>query len=188
MRTERTGTEAGNALFEVRLDGMCAAPAEAVYDLLADLEQHLEWGGRSQKKKFRLSSMEAPPGPASVGTEFRTTGIDPGGSFTDTSVVTEAIRPEVLEFVTEARLQPKRGDTLEWTNVHRYEIRRDGQRCEVHYTLRVMRLSRRPWWTKGWARGAAQKISASYARGGFENLLRMAEERAGVSPTAMSAT
>ena len=179
MRTERTGTEARNALFEVRLDGTCAAPAEAVYGLLADLEQHLEWGGRSQqKKKFRLSSMEAPPGPASVGTEFRTTGIDPGGSFTDTSVVTEAIRPEVFEFVTEARLQPKRGEILEWTNVHRYEIRRDGQRCEVQYTLRVMRLSRRPWWTKGWARGVAHKVSSSYARGGLANLLRLAEARA----------
>jgi uncharacterized protein YndB with AHSA1/START domain len=178
MRTERTGTEAGKALFEVRLDGTCAAPAEAVFGLLVDLEQHLEWGGRSQKKKFRLASMEAPPGPASVGTEFQTTGIDPSGSFTDTSVVTEAIRPEVFEFVTEARLQPKRGEILEWTNVHRYELARNDEGCRVLYTLRVMRLSRRPWWTKGWAKGTAQKISASYARGGLANLVRMAEVQA----------
>ena len=65
--------------------------------------------------------------------------------------------------------------------MHRYEIRRDGQRCELHYTLRVMRLSRRPWWTKGWARGVAQKISASYARGGLTNLIRMAEAQAGTN-------
>lgn len=180
MRTERTGTEARNALFEVRLDGTCAAPAEAVYGLLTDLEQHLEWGGRNQKrKKFRLSSMEAPSGPASVGTEFRTTGIDPSGSFTDTSVVTEAIRPEVFEFVTEALLRRRRGDVVEWTIVHRYEIEQRGAGCGVTYSLRVMRLSRRLWCTRRWARGLAQKISASYTRGGFQNLLRVAEERAG---------
>jgi len=184
MSTERMGSQGGEALFEVRLDRTCEAPAGAIYDLLADLEQHLEWGGRKQKRKFRLTSIEAPAGPATVGTEFHTTGVDPGGSFTDTSVVTEATRPEVFEFVTEARLRPKRGDILESTNVHRYEIRPRGSGCAVAYTDRVMRLSRRPWWTKGWARGLVQKISASYARGGLENLARAAEERAGVRPAA----
>jgi hypothetical protein len=178
MSAERMGTEGGRALFEVRLERTCTAPAEAVYDLLADLERHLEWGGGSQKKKFRLTSMEAPAGPASVGTEFRTTGIDPSGAFTDASVVTEATRPEVFEFVTEARLRPKRGEILEWTNVHRYELARNDEGCRVLYTLRVMRLSRRPWWTKGWAKGTAQRISASYARGGLANLVRMAEVQA----------
>ena len=185
MSTERMGSDGGETLFELRLDRTCEAPVSTVYDQLADLAQHLEWGGRKQKKaKFRLTSIEAPAGPAVVGTEFRTTGVDPSGSFTDTSVVTEAIPAEVFEFVTEARLRPKRGDVLEWTNVHRYEVRPRGSGCAVAYTLRVMRLSRRPWWTKGWARGLAQRISASYARGGLENLVRMAEERAGVRPAA----
>lgn len=181
MGTEQRGPE---ALFEIRLERASAAPAGAIYDLLADLEQHREWGGRRQKKNFRLASVEAPPEAATVGTEFRTTGIDPSGSFTDTSVVTEATRPEVFEFVTEARLQPKRGDVLEWTNVHRYEIADRGSGCAVTYTLRVMRLSRRPWWTRPAAKGLARKISASYARGGLENLVRMAEERAGMKPAA----
>jgi len=171
----------GQELFGVRLDGACKAPAEAVYDLLADLQTHLEWGGRRQKsKKFRLTSIEGPEGPAAVGTEFRTTGVDPSGAFTDASVVTEATRPEVFEFVTEARLRPKRGEVLEWTNVHRYEIRRNGAGCELNYSLKVMRLSRKPWWTKRGMRGLATKISTSYTRGGFRNLLAMAEESAGV--------
>jgi uncharacterized protein YndB with AHSA1/START domain len=179
MRTERMGTEAAKALFEVRLDGTCAAPAEAVYGLLVDLEQHLEWGGRRQKrKKFRLTSLEAPAGPAMVGTEFRTTGIDPSGSFMDTSVITEATRPEMFEFVTEARLRRRRGDVVEWTIVHRYEIELRGAGCGVSYSLRVMRLSRPLWCTRRLAKGLAQKISASYVRGGFHNLLRMAEARA----------
>lgn len=179
---ERTGSS-GEAVFELHLDRTSEAPAGALYDLLADLEQHLEWGGRRQRRKgFRLTSIEAPPGPAAVGTEFRTTGIDPSGSFTDGSVVTEATRPEVFEFVTEARLRPRRGDVLEWTNVHRYEIEPRGSGCAIAYSLRVMRLSRRPWWTKAWARGLAQKMSASYARGGLDNLARMAEERAGMRP------
>jgi hypothetical protein len=110
------------------------------------------------------------------------------GTFADTSVVTEAKRAQVFEFVTEARLRPKRGEVLEWTNVHRYEIERREAGCSVTYTCRVMRLSRRPWWTKRWAKGLAQRMSASYARGGFQNLLRMAEERAAVAPTAMRPT
>ncbi len=185
MSTERIGkvVGAGAPSFEVRLVEASRAPAEVVYDLLADLKTHLEWGGRRQKsKKFRLTSMEAAEEQAGVGREFRTTGQDPAGTFTDSSVVTEATRPEVFEFVTQARLQPKRGELLEWTNVHRYEIARRGSGCEVAYTVRVMRLSRMPWWTKAWARGLAQKISGSYARGGLRGLVRMAEESVGVRP------
>jgi hypothetical protein len=178
---DRTGSS-GEAVFEVHLDGASEAPAEAVYDLLADLEQHLEWGGRRQRRRFRLTSVEAPAGPAVVGTEFRTTGIDPSGAFNDGSVVTEATRPELFEFVTEARLRAKRGGVLEWTNVHRYEVEPRRSGCAISYSLRVMRLSRRPWWTRAWARGLAQKMSASYARGGLDNLARMAEERAGMRP------
>lgn len=178
-RTRKETGVRGEPLFGVRLVERCAAPAEVVYDLLADLRTHAEWGGTRQKsKKFRLTSIEAPEGPAGVGTEFSSTGIDPGGAFADSSVVTEATRSEVFEFVTEARLKPKRGEILEWTNVHSYELTPSGGGCEIAYSVRVMRLSRMPWWTKGWARGIAQKISASYGRGGLRGLARMAEERA----------
>ena len=174
------GTEVrGDPLFGVGLVEACAAPAEVVYDLLSDLRTHTEWGGRLQKsEKFRLTSIEAPPGPASVGTEFSSTGRDPGGTFTDSSVVTEATRPSAFEFVTEARLQPKKGEVLEWTNVSRYEIEPAEGGCRISYSQRVMRLSRRPWWTKAWAKGLAQKMSASYTRAGLRALARMAEERA----------
>jgi hypothetical protein len=188
METERIGkgpAARGEPLYGVRLVERSGAPAEVVYDLLADLQTHLEWGGRRQKgKTFRLTSIEAPAGPASVGAEFSSTGADPSGAFTDSSVVTEATRPGAFEFVTEARLQPKRGAVLEWTNVHRYEISPLPDGCEVTYSIRVMRLSRMPWWTKRWARGLAQRMSASYARRGLRALARMAEERIGTGPAA----
>ena len=98
------------------------APAEVVYDLLADIGSHLEWGGRMQKKNYRLLSIQAPEGPASVGTEFSSSGADAMGTFDDSSVVTEATRPSLFEFVTEARLSTKKGKVVEWTLVHRYEI------------------------------------------------------------------
>ena len=52
---------------------------QAVYDLLADLRSHLQWAGEQQAKNYRLVSMEAPDGPATVGTEFSTVGADPMG-------------------------------------------------------------------------------------------------------------
>src|SRR6185369_12435292 len=120
MRTERMSN--GEPLFELVIEEMSAAPPDTVYDLLEDLRQHAVWGGTQQKKSYRLASIDAPPGPASVGIESRSVGIDPGGAFADTSVVTEATRPTVFEFVTEARQQPKRGGVIEWTNVNRYEL------------------------------------------------------------------
>jgi hypothetical protein len=66
----------------LRFAGTTKAPAEAVYDLLADLHSHLEWAGQRQLETTRLLTMEAPPGPAGIGTEFFTTGSDgksPGG-------------------------------------------------------------------------------------------------------------
>jgi hypothetical protein len=63
MTTERRSSERstdGEALFGARLEGASEAPAEAVYELLADLNAHLEWGGRQQKRKnFRLTTVEA---------------------------------------------------------------------------------------------------------------------------------
>jgi hypothetical protein len=90
--------------------GFIRAPAEAVYDLLADLRSHLHWAGEKQSETTRLLSMDAPEGPASVGTEFVTTVSHAKvARFTDRSVVTEAIRPRIFEFVTESRREGKPG-------------------------------------------------------------------------------
>ena len=164
-------------------EGSCHAPAEVVFDLLADLPSHLDWAGQRQGETTRLLTMEAPPGPAGVGTEFSTTGSDGTvARWTDRSVVTEATRPEVFEFVTEGRRQGKPGKRP-WlfTAVHRYSIAPGPEGCRVTYTEEMTRLTGAPWFltAPGFSR-LVFRISAKYMRRGFDGLLAMAEERSRV--------
>jgi hypothetical protein len=166
----------------LRFEGSCRAPAEAVYDLLADLDSHLEWAGRRQGETTRLLSLESTTGPAVVGTEFFTTGSDgKAARWTDRSVVTEATRPAVFEFVTEGRRDGKPGSSP-WlaTAVHRYEIREEpGGGCRVTYTEDLTRMVGAPKILFG--RGISRlvfRVSAKYMRRGFDALLALAEERA----------
>jgi hypothetical protein len=166
----------------LRFEGSCGASAETVFDLLADLQSHLEWAGQRQLETTRLLTMEAPQGPAGVGTEFLTTGSDGKvARWSDRSVVTEAMRPEVFEFVTEGRREGKPG-SRPWlsTAVHRYGIALEPGGCRVTYTQDLTRLAGAPRILL--APGISWllfRISAKYMRRGFEALLAMAEERAG---------
>lgn len=163
----------------LRFGGICPAPSEAVYDLLADLHSHLEWAGRRQRETTRLLTLEAPPGPATVGTEFFSTGSDGRvARWSDRSVVTEATRPEVFEFVTEGVREGKPG-SRPWlaTAVHRYEIAREGGGCRLTYTQDLTRFAGAPRIL--YAPGISRLlfwISAKYMRRGFDNLLALAEE------------
>jgi hypothetical protein len=105
------------------------------------------------------------------------------GRFADSSVVTEASRPSVFEFVTRVRLTTKRGKVVAWTNVHRYEITGRERGCRISYVERIvgigdltgpMALFRVPV-----LRAIGLKVSASNVRKGLHNLSRLAEERAG---------
>lgn len=164
----------------LRFEGTTRAPAEAVYDLLADLHSHLDWAGQRQLETTRLLTMEAPPGPAGVGTEFFTTGSDgKAARWLDRSVVTEATRPEVFEFVTEGRRQGKPG-TSPWlsTAAHRYELASEGSGCRVTYTEDLTRLEGAP--RIAFNRIVSRivfRISAKYMRRGFDGLLALAEEQ-----------
>jgi hypothetical protein len=166
----------------LRFEESSRAPSEAVYDLLADLQSHLEWAGRRQLETTRLLTLEGPSGPASVGTEFFTTGSDGKvARWSDRSVVTEATRPVVFEFVTEGRREGKPG-SQPWlsTAVHRYEIASELVGCRVTYTEELTRLAGAP--RVLFARGISRitfRISAKYMRRGFEGLLALAEERTG---------
>lgn len=165
-----------------RAEAVSAAPPEVVYDVLADLRSHAEWAGERQKPKTRLVAVDAPEGLAGVGTEFRTRGRDPMGEFTDTSVVTEADRAHVFEFVTEAHLRTEKGKTADWTNVHRYEIAARGTGSRISYSVRIARISDLPGALSMLKvpvlSGLAMKASAGVAKRGVENLARAAEERA----------
>lgn len=166
----------------LRFEGFSQAPAEQVYSLLADVHSHLDWAGHRQLETTRLLTLEAPPGPAGVGTEFFTTGSDGKvARWIDRSVVTEATAPKVFEFVTEGKREGKPG-SRPWmcTAVHRYEIAPDAGGCRVTYTEDLTQLTGAPRILS--APGVSRimfRVSAKYMRRGFDGLLAMAEERAG---------
>jgi Polyketide cyclase / dehydrase and lipid transport len=166
----------------LNFSGHCKASPEVVYDLLADLRSHLEWAGERQLETTRLLSMDAPEGPAGVGTEFVTTGSDGKvARWTDRSVVTEARRPEVFEFVTEGRREGKPG-TKPWlaTAVHRYEITPQAVGARVTYTENLTRMDGAPRIMFGpGVNRLVFRMAAKYMRRGFDALLAVAEERAG---------
>jgi hypothetical protein len=130
----------------LRFEGSCRAPAEVVYDLLADLQSHMEWAGQRQSETTRLLTLAAPPGPAGVGVEFSTTGSDGKvARWSDRSVVTEATRPEVFEFVTDGRRQGKPGHRPRLaTAVHRYVLVPAAGGCQVTYTKTSPAWTARP--------------------------------------------
>jgi len=167
----------------LRFERSCRAPATVVYDLLADLPSHLDWGGQRQGETTRLLTLDAPQGPATVGVEFVTTGSDGKvARWSDRSVVTEATRPEVFEFVTEGRRDGKPG-SRPWlfTAAHRYVITPEAGGCRVRYTQDMTRLDGAPWiLTSRWGSRLVFRMSATFMMRGFRGLLGLAEERAGI--------
>lgn len=182
---QKTGERGANALNQdlvVRVEATSRASTEAVYAVLADLSSHIVWAGERQGKRTRLLTMDAPSGPAVVGTEFRSTGADPMGTFSDRSVVTEATPGEAFEFVTEARLTTKKGIATDWTNVERYELEPTLGGCRIVSTSRVTRISELPGMLGAFKvpglRRLGLAVSARVSRRSVRNLARVAEERA----------
>ena len=71
-----------------------AASPQIVYDTIADLRNDPDWSGeRASSETFKLLSMEAPKGPAAVGTAFTSSGSADNGTFHDRSEVTVASGP-----------------------------------------------------------------------------------------------
>jgi hypothetical protein len=167
---------------EGQISQTCRAPVEAVYELLADIQGHLEWGGTRRSRSSRLLSMKAPAGPAGVGTEFTSTGEDSMTRMSDRSVVTEAMPSRSFEFVTESSWQLKRsGKGVDWTIVHHYDISPDPAGSRITYSFRATRATSLPgplvMFRLPVVRSIATRMSMGQLKGGMRNLLRMAEER-----------
>jgi hypothetical protein len=181
---QRTGDRSANALKKelvVRVEATSAAKPQTIYELLADLSSHLVWAGERQAKKTRLVTIDAPAGPAVVGTEWRSTGTDPMGAFSDRSVVTEATSGKAFEFVTEARLTTKKGRGSDWTSVERYDLEPTVEGCRIVSTSRVTRISEMPGMVGLFnvpvLGELGLKVSARVSRRTVRNLARVAEER-----------
>jgi hypothetical protein len=184
MEMQKMSDRGANALKQdlvVRVKANSRARAELVYAVLADLSSHTVWAGERQGNSTRLLTIDAPAGPAVVGTEFQSTGTDPMGTFSDRSVVTEATPGKAFEFVTEARLTTKKGIATDWTNIERYELEPTVDGCRIVCTSRVTRISELPgtlrvFNTPG-LRSIGLRVSAKVSRRSVRNLAHFAEER-----------
>jgi uncharacterized protein YndB with AHSA1/START domain len=157
-----------------------SVPPSRVYAALADLSTHTTWAGSMHgKKNFGLRTMESSADPAVVGTEFRSTGADPMGSFTDRSVVTEATNPSVFEFVTEGHLAPKKkGKPACDTRItYRFEITPSGAGSTVTYRLHMSKWTNAPAVLRSAVlRPIARLATTSYAKKMLRNLAIYASE------------
>jgi hypothetical protein len=166
---------------EWRFEARTHASPETVYGLLENLGDHLDWAGRRQWWNFRLLALDAPPGPAQVGTEFTSVGRIPflGTRWDNRNVVTAAERPRVFEITTEGRIPWSRGAAGEGTFINRYEIDRTGDATRVVYTMRQLRFRNPPW---GMRYPLLREVTYRFwipiwSSRGLSQLLRMAEER-----------
>jgi hypothetical protein len=170
---------------EIVISSNSRAHADAVYGALEDLRSHLEWSGERNHRSFRLLTLEAEPGPAGVGTEWRSTGKDPGGMFTDRSVVTEAVRPTRFEYVTESRFDWRRGKrpAMEATIVSRFDIEPRPGGSRITWRSQTVQMKNAPrFMTAPILRWLARRSGGLYSRRAVRNLARFAEERARIVP------
>ena len=167
---------------EYVFEGRTRAAPEVVFDVLADLGSHMEWGGRRQWRMFRLLSLDGPPEAAGVGTVFDSVGKIPMTSthFLNRNTVTAADRPATFEITTESRIPwPKRVHG-EGRFSSRFEIASDGTGSRVTYRFHQVRFREPPW---GMRSPILRSITARvwvpiWCRRGFRNMLKLAESRA----------
>ena len=101
------------------------------------------------------------------------------GRFRDRSVVTEAIRPSLFGFVTEAHFVTKKGAVADWTVVHRYAIESADGGSRITYTIRVVRISALPGMLRLFNAPVLSALLMRFAvcgpKRGLRNLSRLAE-------------
>lgn len=165
-------------MFRTRTSATSKASPEVVYEVIADLRNHLEWSGeRASSETFKLLSLEAPEGPAAVGTTFTSTGAGGKDTFHDRSAVTEATRPHRFVIDTDARLERKRAEPWEAHFSHRYDIQPEGDGSRIVYTETVERVNYVPYWLKPGIRTIFRPMVNRADRKQLQNLARLAEER-----------
>jgi hypothetical protein len=162
----------------IEISRLSQARPEAVYDLLADLQSHLDWAGVRQTRDFHLVSLEAPPGPAAVGTTFSSTGVIPMSQrrWSDRSIISAADRPFKFEITTQARAGDRNAMTAVYR--HKYEISPAAGGSRVTYTLTQLSITKPMlrWALPGMVR-MTWLMTPMYAGRGLRNLIALAEEK-----------
>ena len=157
-----------------------AASPRTVYETIADLRDHLDWSGeRASSETFKLLTIDAPEGPAVVGTAFSSSGSADNGTFHDRSVVTVASSPGCFVIETDAHLDRTRGRPWDAHFSHRYDVTPEGGGSRITYTEAVERVNYVPYWLQPWMRLIFKVYVNRADRKQLENLARLAEERSG---------
>ena len=153
-----------------------AAP-DAVYDLLADLTTHMTWAGEQGRHKgFKLLSLDASHGRATVGDRFSSQGSARAAeSFVDASVVVEATPGRRFGFDTQSRLDRKRRPTWHVRFAHRYTLVPSGGGTIIDYTCEVRPENYRPYWLQPGLKLMTPRMVQPMIRSNLKNLARMAE-------------
>jgi hypothetical protein len=168
--------------YRTRTSVVSAAPPTVVYDTVADLRNHLDWSGeRASSDTFKLLSIDAPDGPATVGTAFSSSGAADNGTFHDRSVVTEATSPTTFVIETDAHLDRNRGKPWDAHFIHRYDISPEGDGSRITYTETIERVSYVPYWLQPGVRSIFKVYVNRADRKQLANLARLAEERSSPS-------
>jgi hypothetical protein len=163
---------------------LSSAPPAVVYETVADLRNHLDWSGeRASSDTFKLLSIEAPDGPATVGTVFTSSGAADNGTFHDRSVVTEATGLRTFVIETDAHLDRKRGKPWDAHFIHRYDISPEGDGSRITYTETIERVNYVPYWLQPVIRSLFKVYVNRADRKQLANLARLAEERSGSGPS-----
>lgn len=155
-----------------------AAAPEVVYDVISDLRNHVVWSGEmAASEGFKMLSIKAPGGPATVGTTFSSSGSAQKDTFHDTSVVTEATRPHRFVIETDSMLERRSAPTWEAHFVHAYDITPEGDGSRIVYTETIERVNYLPYWLKPLIRTVFKPWVNSADRKQLRNLARLAEQR-----------
>lgn len=124
-----------------------------------------------------MLTLDAPDGPATVGTTFTSTGAAGKDTFHDRSVVTETSRPHRFVIETDARLERRRAKTWLVHFSHRYDVLPDGTGSRIVYTETAERVNYVPYWLKPGIRTIFRPFVNGADRKQLRNLARLAEER-----------
>jgi len=180
MRSKQQVQDGRSDLPDLVVSASASVPPERIYATLADLSTHTTWAGTMHNKKnFGLRALEAAGGLAVVGTEFRSRGDDPMGTFTDRSVVTEATNPSVFEFVTEGHLEPKKqGKAACDTRItYRFDIASVGAGSTVAYRVHISKWTDPPAMLRSaLLRPIARMVTKSYSKKMLRNLTTYATQ------------
>ncbi len=142
--------KADRPFFTLRASVTTTTSPQAVYDVLADLQSHLEWGGRrAVSKRLKLRTLDAPSGPAVVGTRFSSTGpasMLGKDTFHDSSVVVEAEPGRRFGFDTESTLERKHRPPTRQRCTHRYTIEPREGGARIAYVFEYRAEGAHPYW------------------------------------------